>query len=106
MLNLAELKDLGRLELVQWYFLKGFSYKEITMFLSNEHGIDISLRQLNGILCQENLNRRYHKDAVYVLLEAIKTDIDGPSTNLGYRSIHQKFIHNGIMTDRETVRLC
>ena len=44
MLNLAELNHLGRLELVQWYFLKGSSYKEIIMFLSNEHGIDISLR--------------------------------------------------------------
>ena len=32
--------------------------------------------------------------------------MDRPSTNLGYRSIHQKLTHNGIKTDRETVRLC
>ena len=105
MLNLTELNHLGRLELVQWYFLKGSSYKEIIMFLSNEHGIDISLRCLHRLLRQQNLYRRYHKDKVNVLLEAIKTDLDGTSTNLSYRSIHQKFIHNGIKTDRETVRL-
>ena len=33
-------------------------------------------------------------------------DINGPSTNLGYCSISQKLIHNGIKTDRETVGLC
>ena len=106
MLNLAELNNLSRLELVQRYFLKGFSYKEITMFLSNQHGIYISLRQLHRLLLQQNLYRRYHKDTVNVVLETLKADIDGPSTNLGYRSIHQKLVHNGIKTDRETFRLC
>ena len=72
MLNLAELNHLSRLELVQWYFLKGFFYKEITMFLSNQHGIDISLRQLHQLLGQQNLYRRYHKDTVNIVLEAIK----------------------------------
>ena len=76
MLNLAELNHLSRLELVQWYFLKGFSYKEIIMFLSNQHGIDISLRQLHRLLHQQNLYRRHHKDTVNVVLEAIKADID------------------------------
>ena len=36
----------------------------------------------------------------------MKADIDGPSTKLGYPSIHQKHRHNGINTDRETVWLC
>ena len=76
------------------------------MFLSNQHGIDISLRQLHRLLHQQNLYKRYHKDTVNVVLEAIKADIDGPSTNLGCRSIHQKLIHNGLNTDRETVGLC
>ena len=76
------------------------------MFLSNQHGIDISLRQLHRLLRQQNLYRRYHKDTANVVLEAITADIYGPSRNLGYRSIHQKLIHNGIKTDRETVRLC
>ena len=76
MLNLAELDHLSRLELVQWYFLKGFSYKEIIMFLSNQHGIDISLRQLHRLLHQQHLYRRHHKDTVNVVLEAIKADID------------------------------
>ena len=76
MLNLAELNHLSRLELVQWYFLKGFSYKEIIMFLSNQHGIDISLRQLHRLLHQQHLYRRHHKDTVNVVLEAIKADID------------------------------
>ena len=106
MLNLAELNCLSRLELVEWYFLKGFSYKEIIMFVSNQHGIDISLRQLHRLLRQQNLYRRHHKDTVNIVLEAIKADIDGPFTNLGYRSIHQKLVHNGIKTDRETVRPC
>ena len=105
MLNLAELNHLNRLELVQWYFLKRFSYKDITTFLSNQCGIDISLRQLHRLLHQQNFYRRYHKDTVNVVLEAINAGIDGPSVNLGYRSIHQKLIHNGIKTDRETVRL-
>ena len=71
------------------------------MFVSNQHGIDISLRQLHRLLRQQNLCRRHHK-TVNIVLEAIKADIDGPFTNLGYRSIHQKLIHNGIKTDRET----
>ena len=106
MLNLAELNHLSRLELVQWYFLKGFSYKKITMFLSSQHSIDISLRQLHRFLHQQSLYRRYHKDTVNVVLETIKADTDGPSSNIGNRSINQKLIHNGIKTDRETVRLC
>ena len=76
MLNLAELNHLSRLELVQWYFLKGFSYKEIIMFLSDQHGKDISLRQLHRLLHQQHLHRRHHKDTVNVVLEAIKADID------------------------------
>ena len=63
------------------------------MFLSNQHAIDISLRQLHRLLRQQNLYRRY-KDTVNIVLEAIKADRDGPSTNLGYRGIHQKLIHN------------
>ena len=47
MLNLAELNHLSELELVQWYFLRGFYYKEITMLLSNQHVIDISLRLID-----------------------------------------------------------
>ena len=46
--------------------------------------------------------RKYHKDTVNVLLEAVKASIDGPSTNLGYHSIHLKVRHNGNKTDRET----
>ena len=76
------------------------------MFLSNQHGIDISLRHLHQLLRQQNLYRRYHIDTENVVLEVVKADIDGPSTNLGYRSIHQRLIDNGIETDRETVRLC
>ena len=72
MLNLTELNHLSSFELVQWYFLKAFSYKEITKFLSNQHGIDIGLRQLRGLLRHQNLYRRYHKDTVNVVLEAIK----------------------------------
>ena len=105
MLNLVKLNHLSRLDLVQWYFLKGFSYKVITMFLSNQHGIDISLRQLHRLLHQQNFHRIYHKDTVNVVLEPIKAGIDGSSTNLGYASIDQKLRHNGIKTDRETVRL-
>ena len=62
--------------------------------------------QLHRLFRQKNLYRRYHKDTANVTLEAIKTDIDRPSTNLGYRSTHQKLIHNGIKTDRERVRIC
>ena len=46
------------------------------MFLSNQHGIDISLRQLQRLLHQQHLYRRHHKDTVNVVLEAIKADID------------------------------
>ena len=56
--------------------LKGFAYK---LFLSNQYGMDISLRQLHRLLHQQNLYRSYHKDTVNVVLEAIKADIDGPS---------------------------
>ena len=50
--------------------------------------------------------RKYHKNTVNVVLEAIKAGIDRTLTNLGYCSIHQKLRHNGIKTDRETIRLC
>ena len=90
MLNLAERNHLSRLELVQRYFLKVFSYREIIIFLSNQHGIHISLRQLHRLLHQRNLYGRYHIDTANVALGAIKADIDGPFTNLGYSRIHQK----------------
>ena len=41
-----------------------------------------------------------------MVLKVVKADIDGPSTNPGYRTIHQRLIDTGIKTDRETVRLC
>ena len=78
--------------------LKGILYKEITVFLPNQHSIDISLRQLHQLLHQQNL---YHKDTVNVALEAIKAGIDGTSTNLCYRSIHQKLKHNGTDTEKQ-----
>ena len=61
--------------------------------------------QLHRLLRQQNLYKRYHKDTVNIVLEAINTGIDGPSKNFGYRSIHQKLRHKGIKTDRETVKL-
>ena len=67
---------------------------------------DTSLRQLHRLLCQHNLYKRYHKNKVNVVLKATKVGVDRPSTNLGYGSIHQKLRHNGIKSDRETVRLC
>ena len=75
------------------------------IFPPNQNAINVKLRQLNWLHCQQTLSRRDCKNTVHAVLEAVKIWIDGPSTNTGYHSIYQKLITNGIKTDSKTVRL-
>lgn len=60
---------------IKCYFHKGYSYDEILLFLSQNHNINISKRQLNRLLREQNLFRRYKKTNLNTIIAAIDSEI-------------------------------
>lgn len=97
----------GRKEdIIKNYFLAGFSYQEILVFLSEYHDIRLSLRRLHRILRSQSLYRRRRKAPINHVIDALKTRLEGADSSLGYRSMHLTLQNMGITTDRETVSFC
>ena len=90
---------------LQIIFLRGFSYGEILHFLYVYHRKRVSLRQLHRLLRRLFLYRRKSKSDLNDVIRYISNSVKGPASSIGYRSMHQKMRKDGIVTDRETVRL-
>ena len=97
--------QLNRENLVQGYFLRGFTYQEIISFLALAHGITISLRQLLRILRKMGLTRKREKSSSRDIMDALMDELKGSGSSVGYRDMHQHLIGRGNKIDRENVRL-
>ena len=95
----------SREEIITHYFHCGLSYTEIISFLFVYHGIQITLRQLNGILRELGLFRRRFKASIACVISAIQTELASLSSSFGYRMMHQKLRQKNLVVDRETIRI-
>ena len=87
------------------YFPAGFSYKEICNFLFRFHRIKITIRHLNRLLRQCNLQRRGNHSNINTVIKFIQDELKGSSSCFGYRYMLQKLRCSGLTADKETVRL-
>ena len=77
-------------ELIKSYFLYGFDYQTICMFLEKFHGITISLRTLKWRLAGHRLNKIGSDISDASLQVIIEREVNGPSSLKGYRNIWNK----------------
>ena len=77
----------------------------IFAFLSMDHGIELSLRQLHRNLKCLGMFRRKNSDDINTIIIAIKREADTSSCGFGYRMRHRKLRQIGVTTNWETVRL-
>ena len=87
------------------YFTAGFSYEEICNFLFRFHRIKITIRHLNRLLRQCNLQRRGNHSNINTVTKFIQDELKGSSLCFGYRYMLQKLRSSGLTADKETVRL-
>lgn len=101
-----QLQRMTRNDLIAKYFSDGYAYVEILQFLVSYHQISMSLRHLNRILRSLGLFRRHNKSSLNEVILTINKLLQGSFSSVGYRFMHQKLRSLGVMTDKETVRLC
>ena len=94
-----------RYNVLKNYFTAGFSYKEICNFLFRFHRIKITIRHLNRLLRQCNMQRRGSHSNINIVKKSIQDELKGSSSCFGYRYMLQKLRSNGLTTDKETVSL-
>ena len=91
-------------ELIKSYFLYGFDYQTICMFLEKFHGITISLRTLKRRLAGHRLNKIGSNILDASLKVIIKREVNGPSSLKGYRNIWNNLrVTYGIKVSRDKV---
>ena len=83
------------------YFTAGFSYGEICNFPFRVHRTKITIRHLNRLLRQYNLQRRGNHSATNTLIEFIKDELKGSSLCFGYRYMLQKLYSSLLTADKE-----
>ena len=79
-------------ELIESYFLYGFDYQTICMFLETFHGITISLRTLKRQLAGHRLSKIGSDISDASLQVIIEREVNGPSSLKGYRKIGISFV--------------
>lgn len=92
-------------EHIEAYFRRGFTNNEILAVLDEVHGVVLSKRTLERILCRKKLWRRKNKTDVAEVAVFIQMQLENSGQCHGYRWMHQKCWMNGLVTDRETVRV-
>ena len=92
-------------QLIERYFSLGFTQCEICSFLVLAHGIRISVRQLKRILQRRGLRRKGHRTDLGLVINAIKQELEGSGSCIGYRAMWQRLRNDhGMVVSRETVR--
>ena len=74
-------------ELIKSYFLYGFDYQTICMFLEMFHGIRISLPTLKRRLADHRLNKMGSDISDTSLQVIIESEVNGPSSLKVHRNI-------------------
>ena len=91
-------------ELIKSYFLYGFDYQAIFVFLEKFHGIRISLPTLKRRLADHRLNKIGSDISDASLQVIIEREVNGPSSLKGYRNIWNKLrVTYGIKVPRDKV---
>ena len=103
--NLTMQDQHRRYNVLKNYFTAAFSYKEICNFLFRFHRTKITIRYLNRLLRQCNLQRRGSYSNINTVIKFIQDELKGSSSCFGYRYMLQKLRSSGLTPDKETVRL-
>ena len=82
--------ETNREELIKSYFLYGFDYQTICMFLEKFHGITISLQTLKRRLADHRFNKIGSDISDASLQVIIEREVNGPSSLKGYRNVWNK----------------
>lgn len=90
--------------IIEDYFRRGFTNREILVVLEESHDIKLSLRTLERKLQKNQLWRRRNKTDEAEVASFIHQQLQTSGKQHGYRWMHQKCWMAGIITDRETVR--
>ncbi|XP_030196023.1 uncharacterized protein LOC115531109 [Gadus morhua] len=90
---------------IEQYFQRRYTNDEILAVLAEVHGVVLSKRTLERILREKRLWRRKGKTDVAEVAAFIKAQLQTSGQCHGYRWMYQKCWINGIITDRETVRV-
>ena len=106
MASLLELSSCSHVELIIGYFREVFQYKEILSLLLICHNICIKMKTIQKILKRLKLKRKNFKTCSTDIASAVLTELEGSGSLLGYSSVHQRLRSRGIVTDRESVRIC
>lgn len=90
---------------IKGYFNEGYSYLEITHFLSVHHGVILSLRHLKQLLKNLGLKRKYKAEATMVeICSVIIEELHGSGSCLGYKSLWRRLQKTyGLSVKRDTV---
>ena len=103
--NLTMQDQYRRYNVLKNYFTAGFSYEELCNFLFRFHRIKITIRHLNLLLRQCNLQRRGNHSNINTVIKFSQDELKGSSSCFGYLYMLQKLRSSGLTDDEETVRL-
>lgn len=90
---------------IQLYFDLGLSHKEMLFMLAHYEGVIISERHLRRILRGMKLYRRKHYTDLLNIALFIENELSKSGQLHGYRWMHMKCQQNGLVVNRETVRI-
>lgn len=105
--NLRNIHGKDMDELLRYYFQKGFSYKNILLFLSKYHDTEMCMRTLQQRLHYLGLKRRNVLYNIQEVRREIINNLNGPGCSGGYRSHWHSLRLKGIQVPRRVVEeLC
>jgi hypothetical protein len=91
-------------DMMRVYFHLGLNYKEILQTLAHVDGIILSLRTLKRILARSGLCRRKNKSDILDVALFIMNKVEAAGQLHGYKFMHLKCIHNGLVVTQNEVR--
>ena len=103
--NLSVQDQHRRYNALKNYFTAGFSNEEICSFLFRFHRIKITIRRLNRLLRQRNLQRRWNHSDINTIIKFIQDELKGSSFCFGYRYMLQKLHSSGLTADKKAIKL-
>ena len=96
---------MSRSELIEKYFVDGFTYEEIIKMLYCRHSIGISVRTLHWTLRIKELYRRGFPSRLMDAITFVENEITSSGCSIGYWTMHQRCIRNGYKVSKENVRV-
>ena len=88
---------------IRTYFFKGFTYREICMFLERHHEYFVSMTTLKRKVKKLGLHRRMRCFDIDAIRGTITELLDGPNNNLGYCTVWHYLQMNGTRVPRTIV---